>query len=93
NGKEQALDGDQFHPTVFLYDNYPGGIGLSAPLYDLRERIVTEAQEMVKACACKHGCPLCVGPILATEQQRGHSPKTAAVTVLERLAGKDAGFH
>ena len=26
--------GDRFEPTLFLYDNYPGGVGLSAPLFD-----------------------------------------------------------
>ncbi len=89
NGEEQTLDGDQFRPTVFLYDNYPGGIGLSAPLFDLRERVVNEAHDMVKACGCNHGCPACVGPILASEEQQGHSPKQAALTVLGLLAKTD----
>ena len=89
NGEEQTLDGDQFRPTVFLYDNYPGGIGLSAPLFDLRERVVNEAHDMVKACGCNHGCPACVGPILASEEQQGHSPKAAALTVLGLLAKED----
>ncbi len=85
SGEQQTLDGDQFRPTVFLYDNYPGGIGLSAPLYDLRERVVKEAHDLVQACGCNHGCPACVGPILASEEQRGHSPKKAALDVLGLL--------
>src|SRR6185436_6302930 len=27
-----------FEPNIFLYDNYPSGIGLSQPLYDLHDR-------------------------------------------------------
>jgi len=86
-GEDQSLEGDRFRPTVFLYDNYPGGIGLSAPLFDLRRRVVGEARDMIQACGCSHGCPACVGPILASEEQRGHSPKAAALTVLSLLAG------
>ncbi|MGH9159110.1 MAG: DEAD/DEAH box helicase, partial [Vicinamibacteraceae bacterium] len=29
---------------VFLYDNYPGGIGLSAPLFQMRERLLNDAR-------------------------------------------------
>jgi DEAD/DEAH box helicase domain-containing protein len=74
-----------FIPTVFLYDNYPGGIGLTAPLFDLQEKVVTRARELVAACACKHGCPACIGPILAPDKQT-YSPKESALRVLTLLA-------
>jgi len=75
-----------FQPAVFLYDSYPGGIGLSAPLYDLRARVVGEAQRMVSSCSCAAGCPACIGPILGCEEQRASSPKDLAVVVLSLLA-------
>ena len=71
-----------FVPTVFLYDNYPGGIGLSAPLYDLREEVTRRAHALVGVCPCSHGCPACIGPILASDEERGCSPKAAALEVL-----------
>ncbi len=77
--------GARFLPTVFLYDNYPGGIGLSAPLYDLRVRVVAEAKRMVSACSCGQGCPACIGPILGSDEQRAHSPKQLALVVLSLL--------
>ena len=77
--------GARFQPTVFLYDNYPGGIGLSAPLYDLRARVVAGAERMVAACPCERGCPACIGPILGSDQQREHSPKMLARVVLSLL--------
>ncbi len=87
----QVLDpeglGGQFRPAVYLYDNYPGGIGLSAPLFEMANEIVHQAGDLIAACGCSHGCPTCVGPILASEEQRGHSPKAAAITVLNLLAG------
>jgi DEAD/DEAH box helicase domain-containing protein len=78
----------QFQPTVFLYDNYPGGIGLSTVLYDLRHTIVHKAYELVAACDCAYGCPACIGPILAADEERGYAPKHATLTVLALLTQK-----
>ena len=78
--------GTLFQPTVFLYDNYPGGIGLSAPLYEQRARIVGEAKRMVQSCACAAGCPACIGPVLGGDEQRPRAPKTLAQDVLSFLA-------
>jgi len=87
-----ALDPGQlprFTPTLFLYDNYPGGIGISAPLFGARAAIVADATALVSACDCAHGCPSCIGPILASDEVRGHSPKQVALTVLALLSGKE----
>ncbi len=78
----------RFRPAVFLYDNFPGGVGLSAPLYDQRRDVVSSAHALVAACGCNHGCPACVGPILASDETRGHSPKSAALKVLQLIAGE-----
>jgi DEAD/DEAH box helicase domain-containing protein len=72
----------EFVPTLFLYDNYPGGIGLSAALYDLRNEVVTRAAELVSGCNCTFGCPACVGPTLASDEVRRYSAKIAAAKVL-----------
>ncbi|MEJ2685708.1 MAG: DUF1998 domain-containing protein, partial [Gammaproteobacteria bacterium] len=79
-------DRDGFVPTVFLYDNYPGGVGLSAPLFDLRDKVLAGAHALVTGCGCRQGCPACVGPILASEETRGGSPKAAALRVIDLLA-------
>lgn len=50
-----------FSPTLFLYDNYPGDIGISAPLFEHRAAVVAQAQQLVTACECLHGCPSCIG--------------------------------
>ncbi len=84
----EALDPfalQQFTPTLFLYDNYPGGIGISAPLYDIRQCVAADARDLVGACQCEQGCPSCIGPILAGDEVRGWSPKAAALTVLAQL--------
>jgi DEAD/DEAH box helicase domain-containing protein len=73
---------ERFSPTLFLYDNYPGGVGLSAPLFDLRGSVVGRALTLIRSCECRFGCPGCVGPILASEEERGFSPKESALRVL-----------
>jgi DEAD/DEAH box helicase domain-containing protein len=74
-----------FRPAIFLYDNYPGGIGMSAPLFDLRGEVIGRATDLVAHCACKDGCPACVGPVLADSRSRESSPRAAALRVLDLL--------
>lgn len=75
-----------FTPTLFLYDNYPGGVGLSLPLFERREDLRRQALELIRACPCAHGCPACVGPVLASSEVDGSSVKEAGTRVLELLA-------
>jgi DEAD/DEAH box helicase domain-containing protein len=49
-------------PTVTLYDGLPGGAGLSAKLFDIREELLEAALDRVRDCPCSAGCPACVGP-------------------------------
>ena len=58
-GKEPLPEG--FEPTVYLYDVYPGGVGLGEELYDQHDELVTRSHAHIRDCACKHGCPSCVG--------------------------------
>ena len=70
-----------YEPDLFLYDNYPGGIGQSQPLYKTTQKLLNGALELLRACGCKDGCPSCVGPI----GEVGESGKEAAIRILERL--------
>jgi len=80
----------QFVPTVYLYDNFPGGVGLSEPLWQRQAELVMRAGELVRRCDCRAGCPACVGPVLAAQEQgEGATPKTLALQVLALLAQLD----
>lgn len=50
-------------PTVFLYDSYPGGIGLSDKVYQVRSQLYETALSLLDSCGCVTGCPSCVGPV------------------------------
>jgi DEAD/DEAH box helicase domain-containing protein len=70
---------------VFLYDNYPGGTGFSEPLFGQRQRLIEDAIALVRACDCTHGCPACIGPVLAGDEQDARAPKVLALRVLALL--------
>jgi DEAD/DEAH box helicase domain-containing protein len=68
-------------PRVYVYDNYPGGIGFSAPLFGMHAPLVSRTRELIAGCGCEHGCPACVGPVGDT----GPLAKTVALRILEHL--------
>jgi DEAD/DEAH box helicase domain-containing protein len=59
---EAGVDDPTFHPTIFIYDNFSGGIGLSRPLYEVREQVLSATRQLIQTCSCEDGCPSCVGP-------------------------------
>lgn len=90
-GSLATLEVQQFVPTVYLYDNFPGGVGLSEPLWQRQAELVQRARELVGRCDCRAGCPACVGPVLAADEDRagGATPKALALKVLG-LLGEEA---
>ncbi len=51
-----------FNPTIFLYDAYPGGVGLSSSLFSHRKVLLRNTLAHIEQCSCKQGCPSCIGP-------------------------------
>jgi DEAD/DEAH box helicase domain-containing protein len=72
---------DDYEPQVFIYDAYPGGIGLSEPLYRLHERLLAESESLIAACPCRDGCPSCVGPA----GEVGSRGKEVALAILRAI--------
>ena len=66
---------------IFVYDNYPGGIGFSAPLFGLHDELLAATRKLIAECECENGCPGCVGPVGNT----GPLAKVAALRILELL--------
>jgi DEAD/DEAH box helicase domain-containing protein len=46
--------------TIFVYDGYPGGIGLSRRAHDAFVELAADARRLVAECPCEEGCPSCV---------------------------------
>jgi DEAD/DEAH box helicase domain-containing protein len=47
-------------PTIFLYDGYEGGIGLTEKAQGLMERVTRLTLELIRDCPCEAGCPACI---------------------------------
>jgi DEAD/DEAH box helicase domain-containing protein len=69
-------------PRIFIYDNYPGGIGFSQPLFAMHSALLARTRAMIAGCPCERGCPTCVGPIGDT----GPLAKLVALRILDLLA-------
>jgi len=69
-------------PTLFLYENQPGGVGMARRLFDIHPRLLAAAREVAVQCGCPGGCPGCIGPSIGDHPAN----KRAAVTLLRRLA-------
>ena len=76
-----SIDMEEQSPRIFVYDNYPGGIGFSAPLYRMHDELLSATQRLISECPCESGCPGCVGPVGNT----GPLAKTAALRILDLL--------
>lgn len=83
-GEIAAPPPDRFEPTIFLYDQYSGGIGLAEALHPRFEAWLGGARDRLEACACARGCPSCVGP----EQEVGPLAKRLAVRLLDDLLAR-----
>jgi DEAD/DEAH box helicase domain-containing protein len=47
-------------PTIFIYDGYPGGVGLTLQAWREFETLVGDAARLIGECPCEAGCPSCV---------------------------------
>ncbi|WP_241494661.1 DEAD/DEAH box helicase [Bacillus coahuilensis] len=69
-------------PTIFIYDHYPGGIGLSSKVYEEYQMILQETKRLITTCVCDKGCPSCIGMDLAST-----SAKSDSTMILNYLLG------
>ncbi|MGZ8897809.1 MAG: DEAD/DEAH box helicase, partial [Halobacteriota archaeon] len=75
---------DTGQPTIFIYDGFEGGIGLTEKAIELFADIVTMTRELVVGCSCDVGCPAC---IYSPKCGNDNKPldKKAAIVLLEEL--------
>ena len=85
SGDQEVAAGTIKQVKIFVYDNYPGGIGFSAPLYGVHDELLAATQKLIADCPCENGCPGCVGPIGDT----GPFAKAAALRILDLLLGSE----
>jgi len=75
---------DTMQPTIFIYDGFEGGIGLTEKAYDLLPQLARLTFELVRDCPCLAGCPACVYSPKCGNENRPLDKKAAAF-ILESL--------
>jgi DEAD/DEAH box helicase domain-containing protein len=72
--------------VIFIYDGYPGGVGLAARGYDIIGALLEKTRALIAACPCEGGCPACIH---SPKCGAGNKPldKAAALATLEFLLG------
>jgi DEAD/DEAH box helicase domain-containing protein len=70
--------------AVFIYDGYPGGVGLARKAFEKIEELLHLTQKTIYDCPCELGCPSCVH---SPKCGSGNRPidKQAALEILEAL--------
>jgi DEAD/DEAH box helicase domain-containing protein len=79
--KRRLMDAAQFNPTIYLYDSHAGGIGLAEHVFEIIPDLLRRGLETLETCACRDGCPSCVGPV----NEVGRRAKSTARALLSAL--------
>jgi DEAD/DEAH box helicase domain-containing protein len=71
-------------PAIFIYDGYPGGVGLAEYGYGMLTELLRKTLTLIRDCNCLDGCPSCVH---SPKCGSGNKPldKRAAEFILEQL--------
>ena len=77
----RLLQAAEFTPTIYLYDNQPGGIGLAERIFQVLPDLLARGLQTIETCGCRTGCPSCVGPV----NEVGRRAKPVALALLRRL--------
>ena len=80
-GVSTAMHQDTLHPSIFIYDGYPGGTGIAELGYQVAGRHLRATLDLLHACGCKDGCPSCV---VSPKCGNGNEPldKAGAIALL-----------
>jgi DEAD/DEAH box helicase domain-containing protein len=83
-GMSTVLHPDTGEPTIFIYDGFEGGIGISETLYTTIKPLWEKTLQLIDTCECKDGCPSCIySPKCGNEN--APLDKKAASIILKQL--------
>ncbi|MCC7173113.1 MAG: DUF1998 domain-containing protein, partial [Planctomycetes bacterium] len=66
-------------PTLFLFDDVPGGVGLAETLFEQRDALLAAARDVIERCVCIAGCPGCIGPGFGADEVKDVAKRLLAV--------------
>ena len=80
---------DTEQAQIFIYDAFPGGVGIAEKGFELLPELWQATLEVVRDCPCADGCPSC---IVSPKCGNGNEPldKRAAIRILQALSRRFA---
>lgn len=83
-GLSTPMHPDTERPQIFIYDGYPGGVGITEKGFNLLPELWEATLAAIKECPCEEGCPSC---IYSPKCGNNNEPldKRAAIWLLESL--------
>jgi DEAD/DEAH box helicase domain-containing protein len=78
-------------PTVFVYDGYPGGVGISRRGFDAFESLARDTLGVITRCPCERGCPACIQSPKCGNWNEPLS-KDGAISLLRYVLGQTARY-
>ena len=78
-------------PTIFVYDGYPGGVGISWRGFDAFSSLARDTVGVITRCPCDRGCPACIQSPKCGNWNEPLS-KTGAVDLLRYLLGQTSKY-
>ncbi len=88
-GVSTPLHPDTGKPQIFIYDAYPGGIGISEKGFDLVEELWQTTLKAIEECPCEDGCPSCVQSPKCGNNNKPLDKKAAQILLEGLLAKKE----
>ncbi len=81
-----------FEPNIYLYDSYPGGVGLSEPLFRLSESLLQKTHKLISECPCPTRLPLLRRPGRRNRRKREASGTGNSATDGECLSNQHSAI-
>ncbi|MHA2239549.1 MAG: DEAD/DEAH box helicase, partial [Candidatus Hodarchaeales archaeon] len=78
------LDGKS---KIFIYDGFPGGIGISEKIFEKWHEIASNVLKLIQECNCADGCPSCVQSPKCGNENFPLSKKVAILLLNSMLKG------
>ena len=76
------------NPTIFIYDNYHKGLGISDRIFINIDDLIHRAYSRLVNCRCYDGCPACIIKNSFCEHKEDRTDKARAVMFLNSIASK-----
>ncbi|MBM3136070.1 MAG: DEAD/DEAH box helicase [Chloroflexi bacterium] len=79
---------DTGQPQIFIYDGFPGGVGISEKGFDLLPDLWRATLQTLNECPCEDGCPSCVQSPKCGNNNEPLDKQAARVLLGELLRGE-----